>query len=102
MPITRNCWKSSNGREPRRSMLCTVIPSRLRVSFPPGALRHVRRGTLLREKTRMDDLALTCERIARYSSRLKKVAILSEYLAKLGDSDLGRAVRFLCCGPIQS
>lgn len=50
----------------------------------------------------MDELAITCERIARYNSRLKKVAILSEYLAQLGDSDLGRAVRFLCCGPIQS
>src|SRR5689334_1527426 len=83
-------------------MSCTATPSHLPAFCPHGVLPHVRRAKLLREKTRMDELALTCERIARYNSRLKKVAILSEYLAKLGDADLGRAVRFLCCGPIQS
>ncbi len=50
----------------------------------------------------MDDLALTCERIASYGSRLRKVALLSGYLRQLSDADLSRAVRFLCCGPIQS
>jgi DNA ligase-1 len=50
----------------------------------------------------MDDLARTCERIASYSSRLKKVAILAEYLKPLDDLDLARATRFLGCGPIQS
>src|SRR3954470_6893534 len=50
----------------------------------------------------MDELAKTCERIASYSSRLKKVAILAGYLRRLSDSDLALAVRLLCCGPIQS
>src|SRR5690242_15840289 len=50
----------------------------------------------------MDELALTCERIASYNSRLRKVAILADYLRPLSDADLTRAVRFLCCGPIQS
>jgi DNA ligase-1 len=50
----------------------------------------------------MDDLALACERVASWSSRLRKVAILAEYLKPLPDIDLARAVRFLCCGPIQS
>src|SRR5688500_16335883 len=49
----------------------------------------------------MDALAATCERIANYSSRLKKVAILAEYLTPLNDADLTRAVRFLSCCPIQ-
>src|SRR3954447_11622496 len=102
MLTTRNCWRSSHAPRLRRSTSCTATPSLLPASCPLAALLHVRRAKLLREKTRMDELALTCERIARYNSRLKKVAILSEYLAKLGDADLGRAVRFLCCGPIQS
>lgn len=50
----------------------------------------------------MDELARVCERIASYSSRLKKVALLAEYLRPLNDADLARAVRFLCCGPIAS
>lgn len=50
----------------------------------------------------MDELARTCERIASHSSRLRKVRILAEYLRPLSDPDLARAVRFLCCGPIQS
>ena len=50
----------------------------------------------------MDELALTCERIASHASRLKKVAILARYLGTLNDADLQRAVRFLSCCPIQS
>ena len=47
----------------------------------------------------MDALARACENVARFNSRLKKVAILAGYLAPLGDADLKRAVSFLCCGP---
>ena len=50
----------------------------------------------------MDEFARTCDRIASYSSRLRKIGILAEYLRPLNDLDLARAVRFLCCGPIQS
>jgi len=50
----------------------------------------------------MDTLALTCEQVARWNSRLRKVRILAQYLGTLSDADLVRAVRFLCCGPIQS
>jgi DNA ligase-1 len=50
----------------------------------------------------MDQLARTCEEIARWNSRLRKVRILGDYLRGLSESDLSRAVRFLCCGPIQS
>mgnify|MGYP005845105379 CR=1 FL=1 len=45
----------------------------------------------------MDRLAATCERVASDSSRLKKVALLAGYFRTLGDEDLARAVRFLCC-----
>ena len=47
-------------------------------------------------------LALTCEQVARWNSRLRKVRILAEYLGTSERADLARAVRFLCCGPIQS
>ena len=50
----------------------------------------------------MDELARTCEEIARWNSRLRKVRILADYLRELSEADLSRAVRFLCCGPIQS
>src|SRR4051794_5706167 len=50
----------------------------------------------------MDALAEVCEQIASHSSRLRKVALLSAYLRPLSDLDLRRAVRFLCCGPIQN
>jgi DNA ligase 1 len=50
----------------------------------------------------MDQLARTCEEVARWSSRLRKVRILAEFLQDLSEADLSRAVRFLCCGPIQS
>ena len=50
----------------------------------------------------MDELAETCERIARWNSRLRKVRILADYLRQLPDSEIARAVRFLCCGPVES
>jgi DNA ligase 1 len=50
----------------------------------------------------MDQLALVCEQVARWNSRLRKVRILAGYLRGLSEADLARAVRFLCCGPIQS
>jgi DNA ligase-1 len=50
----------------------------------------------------MDRLATTCQRVASYSSRLKKVRFVADYLRSLSDADLVRAVRFLCCAPIQS
>jgi ATP-dependent DNA ligase len=48
----------------------------------------------------MDELALVCEQIASYASRLKKVAILADYLRRLDDADLALAVHFLDAGPI--
>ena len=48
----------------------------------------------------MDKLAAACEDIARFNSRLRKVAILGEYLRTLDDADLSRAVRFLSGGPV--
>ena len=48
----------------------------------------------------MDRLAEVCEDIARYGSRLRKIAILAEYLAGLGDEDLMLAVRLLSSGPV--
>lgn len=48
----------------------------------------------------MDELARTCERIASWSSRLRKVALLAQYLKPLSDPDIARAVRFLCCNPV--
>jgi DNA ligase 1 len=50
----------------------------------------------------MDRLARTCEEIARWNSRLRKIRILADYLRELPEADLSRAIRFLCCGPIQS
>jgi DNA ligase 1 len=43
----------------------------------------------------MDSLAIACEEVAGFNSRLKKVAIFAAYLRTLDDGDLGRAVRFL-------
>jgi DNA ligase-1 len=48
----------------------------------------------------MDRFAEVCERVASYNSRLKKIAIVAEYLHELADDDLARAVRFFCCGPV--
>jgi DNA ligase-1 len=47
----------------------------------------------------MDRLALVCEDIASHASRLKKVAILADYLRTLDDRDLQLAVQFLSAGP---
>ena len=47
----------------------------------------------------MDRLALVCENIASHASRLKKVAILADYLRILNDRDLQLAVQFLSAGP---
>ena len=48
----------------------------------------------------MDQLAVVCEDIARHGSRLRKIAILAEYLSKLEDGDLALAVQFLSVGPV--
>ncbi len=48
----------------------------------------------------MDQLALVCEELAKYSGRLRKVAVLSAYFKPLSDDDLLRAVRFLCGRPV--
>lgn len=48
----------------------------------------------------MDTLALVSDRVASYSSRLRKVAVLAEYFRTLSDDDLFLAVHFLCCGPL--
>ncbi len=47
----------------------------------------------------MDQLATVCEEIADHGSRLRKVAILAEYLRGLSDEDLVLAVQFLSAGP---
>jgi DNA ligase-1 len=47
----------------------------------------------------MNRLALVCEDIASHASRLKKVAILADYLRTLNDRDLQLAVQFLSAGP---
>lgn len=48
----------------------------------------------------MDELAAVCERIASHASRLKKIAILADYLRALSDEDLFLAVQFLSTGPV--
>ena len=48
----------------------------------------------------MDQLAAVCEEIASYSSKLKKISLLADYLQKLGDDDLALAVQFLSVGPV--
>ncbi len=47
----------------------------------------------------MDQLALVCEEIANSASRLKKVALLADYLRPLDDDQLALAVQFLGSGP---
>ena len=37
----------------------------------------------------MDELARACEEIASHGSRLKKVALLADFLRRLSDVDLG-------------
>jgi DNA ligase-1 len=48
----------------------------------------------------MDQLAVVCEEIANNGSRLRKVAILADYLRGLQDEDLALAVQFLSTGPV--
>ena len=47
----------------------------------------------------MDSFARACDDTLRYSSRLKKIAILGAYLRELGDADLDRAIHFLLAQP---
>ncbi len=48
----------------------------------------------------MDQLAQVCEQIVKFGSRLRKIALLAEYLCGLSDEDLVLAVRFLGSGPV--
>jgi DNA ligase-1 len=48
----------------------------------------------------MDQLALVCEEIVKYASRLKKVSLLADYFRGLSDDDLFLAVQFLSSGPV--
>lgn len=48
----------------------------------------------------MDHLAATCEQVARFSSRLRKVALVAGFLQPLHDEDFRRAVQFLAQGPV--
>jgi len=48
----------------------------------------------------VDRLAQVCEQILNYGSRLRKVAILAEYLRTLGNDDFALAVQFLSAGPV--
>jgi DNA ligase-1 len=48
----------------------------------------------------MDALAAVCERVVSYGSRLRKVALVADYLRTLSDADLVRAVHFLSSGPM--
>lgn len=50
----------------------------------------------------MDELAALAERVASRSGRLEKIRLVSEYLRKLPDEDLPRAVRFLSGKPFGS
>jgi len=47
----------------------------------------------------LDAFARACEDTLRFSGRLKKIAILGEYLRSLNDDDLVRAIRFLLAQP---
>ena len=47
----------------------------------------------------MDRLSEVCEAVASHAGRLRKVALLSEYLRTLSDEDLRRAVRLLSGEP---
>ena len=48
----------------------------------------------------MDRLALTCEQIASFGSRLRKISILADYFRTLDNDDLALAVQFLAAGPV--
>jgi DNA ligase-1 len=47
----------------------------------------------------MDAFAAVCERAASHASRLRKIALVADYLKGLPDGDLVRAVRFLSGNP---
>ncbi len=47
----------------------------------------------------MDRLAEVCEQIASHGSKLKKIALLADYLRQLEDRDYVLAVQFLHAGP---
>ena len=47
----------------------------------------------------MDRLSEVCEQIASYGSKLKKIALLADYLRELEDQDYALAVQFLHAGP---
>lgn len=49
----------------------------------------------------MDAFAAMCSELASFSSRLKKIEILSEFLKPLPDADFARVVRFLSLGPVE-
>jgi len=48
----------------------------------------------------MDRLALVCEQIASFGSKLRKIAILADFFRTLNDDDLALAVQFLSVGPV--
>ncbi len=48
----------------------------------------------------MDQLAAVCESIANHGSRLRKVALLADYLRTLDERNLALAVQFLSIGPV--
>lgn len=48
----------------------------------------------------MDQLAQTCELIGKYASRLRKIAVLADFLRPLPDEDFALAVQFLSSGPV--
>lgn len=50
----------------------------------------------------MDTLAAVAEKVAGSASRLRKTALVSEYLRGLSDDDLPRAVRFLSGNPFSA
>jgi DNA ligase-1 len=47
----------------------------------------------------MDALAALAERVASNTGRLRKIALVADYLRQLSDDDLARAVRFLSGSP---
>src|SRR5277367_2830406 len=48
----------------------------------------------------MDQLALVCDQVGKFSSRLRKVSVLASFFQTLSNEDLFLAVRFLSEGPL--
>ncbi len=48
----------------------------------------------------MDRLAEVCEQVVSHGSKLKKIALLADYLRALNDEDFALAVQFLHAGPV--